>query len=84
MKTIWKYPLHLIDKQTVNMPKGAEILTVQIQNGTITMWALVDPESVKIKRTIEIFGTGHPINTFGIQRKACFYYPAWNFRLAYF
>lgn len=59
--TIWKYPLAVTDTQSVSMPKGAKILTVQIQRGEACLWALVEPDNPTETRIIEIFGTGHPI-----------------------
>ena len=61
-KTIYKYPLQIIDEQWVNIPKGAEILTVQIQNGIPCLWAKVDAQEDNERRLIEIIGTGNPIS----------------------
>ena len=44
------------------MPKGAEILTVQLQ-GVPCFWALVEPSAKNEKRTFIIHGTGHNIST---------------------
>jgi hypothetical protein len=61
MKTIYKYPLTLSDNP-ISMIKGAEILTVKLQNGTPTLWALVDTnEYLEESRLIVIRGTGHNI-----------------------
>jgi hypothetical protein len=57
MKTIYKYTLDSQDC-TLNLPKGAEILTVQLQNGIPTLWALVNNMTVTEKRHICIVGTG--------------------------
>ena len=63
MKTVFKYPLQVKDKQEIQMPVGAEILCVQVQGGTPCLWAKVDTEAAyDIKRTIRIYGTGHHIN----------------------
>lgn len=43
MKTIYKYPLDVTDRQVIAMPEDAEILTVQVQNGKPMLWAVVDP-----------------------------------------
>ena len=52
------------------MPKDAEILTVQTQNGKPCLWALVDPKAETEIRVIEIFGTGHPVlSDMGTSRK---------------
>lgn len=59
-KTIYKYPLMTSGRQFVDMPEGAEILTVQVQAGEPFLWAKVDPCSELIeRRLIYIHGTGH-------------------------
>lgn len=62
MKTIWKYPVAVVDVQTIGMPLGAEILTIQDQKGTPCIWALVDSDAPLADREIRIAGTGHKIN----------------------
>ena len=59
--TIWKYPLQATERQTVTMPVGAEILTVQTQHNRASLWAQVDDTQRPIERTIGIYGTGHPL-----------------------
>lgn len=62
MKKIWKYSLHLdLESEFIEMPKGAEILSAQNQNGTVCIWVLVDPLAPKEKREIAVWGTGHKI-----------------------
>lgn len=61
-KQIWKYELDIELNQTIEMPKGAEILTVQTQNGHPCLWALVDPKQPTEERHIEMFATGEPIH----------------------
>lgn len=61
MKTIHKYTLETTDKQTVKLPKDAEILTIKTQFDEPQLWALVDVENELEERTIEIFGTGHDV-----------------------
>jgi len=62
VRTIYEFPLEVIDAQAVQMPSGAQILTVQKQNGTPCIWAMVDTENQKEERFFEIFGTGHPMH----------------------
>lgn len=57
--TIWKYPLTITGNQTLDMPKGAIILSAQIQFGLLYLWAMVDPTQPHDERDIEIIGTGH-------------------------
>lgn len=66
MTTIWKYPLKLQDHQSVDMPLGAEILTVQFQDGIPCLWAKVDSMMHNKKlRSIALVGTGHPVSEDG-------------------
>lgn len=61
-KIIYRYPLLVTDYQEVLMPIGAEILTIQTQGENPSLWALVDPNESNVEsRSIEMFGTGHPI-----------------------
>lgn len=57
--TIWKFELDTVGK--VEMPIGAEPLTVQMQNDKPCLWAMVDPEAAKETRQFNIFGTGHKL-----------------------
>jgi len=66
-KIIWKYEIS--STQTlIEMPKDAQILSVQVQNEIPCIWVLVDPEKPKNEKVIEIFGTGHKIPCVGINR----------------
>jgi hypothetical protein len=58
---IYKYELALTEKQVIQMPDCAEILSVQIQNGGIFLWALVNPNYKNKDVLIAIYGTGNPI-----------------------
>ena len=62
MKTVWKYTLTLDeDLNFLEMPKDAEILTVQIQHGFPTLWVLVDPSAPFEIRVVRVAGTGHEL-----------------------
>ena len=61
MKRILKYKIEAIGEQSVEMPLGAEILTVQIQNGEPHIWAMVEDGFCPLKYRIRTFGTGHEI-----------------------
>lgn len=62
MKTIYKYPLEIKDYQAIDMPIGAEILTVQTQNAIPCIWAMVDPDLASVKYEFGLFGTGFQIS----------------------
>ena len=62
MKRVYKYPLDIQDEVIVMMPKGARVLSVQVQNGRPCLWAAVDPNEMTLEeRRFRIAGTGHPI-----------------------
>jgi len=76
MKTIWKFSTliegQFKEKFTLQMPIGAEILTIQTdeKNNHPTIWALVDPQAEMEDRFFELYGTGHSIHEdMGIERK---------------
>lgn len=58
-RVVWKYALEATDWQTIEMPGGAEVLTVQVQHGEPVLWALVDPDNELMERTFRMAGTGH-------------------------
>lgn len=63
LNVIWKFPLRSEDTQVVMMPTRAEILTVQMQDGVPTIWALVDPTANREQVKIIIVGTGRLFDT---------------------
>lgn len=69
-KTIWKFPLHVVGINRLQIPDGYEVLTVQSQNNTPCLWILVNPESPKVDCMFETFGAGHSIHyDMGVERK---------------
>jgi hypothetical protein len=62
MKTIWKYDVPITDHFSLELPAGAELLTVQVQFGVPCIWAIVDPEKPLVETQFHLFGTGHAIN----------------------
>lgn len=63
MRKIYKYPVEVADIQTILLPLGAQILTVQEQNGQPYIWAIVDTETDSEPRRFRLYGTGHNIET---------------------
>jgi hypothetical protein len=58
---IYKYQLRITDEQVIDLPRSAQLLTVQEQAGTVCLWAWVCPSEPIQSRKIRIVGTGHPI-----------------------
>ena len=59
--TIWKFPFKFpLGRFEIEMPKDAEILSVQVQRDVPCIWAKVIPENEKNTRRFRIIGTGHP------------------------
>ncbi len=64
MKTVYKYPFLLEDRQLIGLPKGAKPLTVQLQGGQLCLWVLVDDKVTDVDPFyFAVCGTGHPIPT---------------------
>ena len=61
MKTIYKYQIPLTPQIRLFLPEKAEILTVQIQNGIVTMWAIVDTNTLDAERMLAVYGTDYEI-----------------------
>lgn len=57
-KSIWKFPIRILDEQTIVMPAGAKILFGAVQHGIPNVWAEVDIYAPQVERTIRIYGTG--------------------------
>ena len=62
MIVIWKYDLEN-PTQEILMPEDARILTVQMQNESLCLWALVDTDKPRICREFQVYGTGHTIQS---------------------
>lgn len=65
-RVIWKYQLATVARQTIDMPRGARILTVQLQANAITLWAMANPDARPARRVIEIHGTGERMRDPGL------------------
>src|SRR5277367_2367258 len=58
---VWKYPLSINREQSIELPRGASPLAVEVQHDQLCLWAMVDPEAETAPRTVWVHGTGHPI-----------------------
>ena len=61
MLSIWKFGLPLSDRVEIEMPHGAQVLSVGVQRGNPCLWALVDAHRRQVHRTFYVHGTGHPV-----------------------
>lgn len=59
---IYKVALELTGVQKIVVRRGAKILSVQVQDNRICLWALINKNELLDILTIEIHGTGRPIN----------------------
>lgn len=65
-KTIFKYPIKIEKNTTLELPKGAEVLTCQVDQKTETPCIWVKQErhlsgTLPEQRTFLLFGTGHDL-----------------------
>jgi hypothetical protein len=59
--TIFKFPIYIGKGQTIQVPKGAQFLTANEQDGALWVWALVNPVAQNEPAVISVFGTGFTI-----------------------
>lgn len=62
---IWKFAIPIQREIELRLPSGARILTVQLKDNEVTLWALVNPDAEKETRHFEIYGTGHEVHDAG-------------------
>jgi hypothetical protein len=62
MITIHKYQFPIADDVAIKMPERARVLSVQVQNGIPTLWAMVETDWKKEERKFKVYGTGHELN----------------------
>ena len=69
MRAIWKFTLQppaaatSMPTTVIEMPEGAQILTVQVQHGQPCIWAVVDVNAPKRKYEFWIWPTGGQTDT---------------------
>jgi hypothetical protein len=61
MQMIWTFPIPQSDAFTLDLPRRARFLDVQVQHGKPQAWFLLDPAAEKVRRRFAVTGTGHPI-----------------------
>lgn len=68
MVTIYKYQFEINDRIEIEMPEQARVLSIQIQSGKPTIWAMVNTEWPLEKRTFLMYSTGHKMNELDLFR----------------
>lgn len=63
MRQVWKYPLRVMDVQTIQVPGGAKFLKAMADphGDFINLWFLLRPVNALESRTFYVYGTGHTI-----------------------
>lgn len=59
---VFKYELPVGDEVSIDMPRGAEILHVDVQNHRPYLWARVDASAPPEARHFRFAGTGHTLD----------------------
>lgn len=62
-KTIWKYPIPILEDFEIELPEGAQIIRFANENGFLFLWAVVSPDNKLQKRRIRAFKTGAEMPT---------------------
>jgi len=55
---VFKYPLALVAHQEIQVHPIRHLLSVHVQNGTVCLWAEVDPEGKEQSMPVYVVGTG--------------------------
>ena len=63
MNKIFKYPIPVLEKFSLNLAKDARILRVDTVEGQFWLWVIVNPDVPTEKRYFECYKTGMPIET---------------------
>ena len=61
MRRVYKYELSSQEEQSIEIPRGGQILSVQVQHNLPQMWVLVNPGNPSVERRFSVYGTGHDI-----------------------
>jgi len=62
MKTIWKFPIKVTDRQTIEAPGIGRILHIGLDpSGGACAWAEVDTDDPPTQVALDIYGTGNPM-----------------------
>lgn len=62
MLKVFKYQVEVSDYPEIDMKIGAHILSFQVQQGGLCIWAIVNPDGDDEVRRFRLVGTGHEIN----------------------
>lgn len=62
MAVILKYPLNIAVQQVVHLPVEAQVLSIEVQNDRLCMWALCEDAAFRQTKAIEVVAivTGMP------------------------
>lgn len=60
MMTMWKQAVPILDEFTIDLPRGAIIRALQMQDGIPCIWFQCDPDKQGVEtRRLRYYGTGH-------------------------
>lgn len=62
MRTIWEFPFLSSAIVEIQMPKGAEVMDVEMRASTPCLWAIVDTDHPLETRRFRVYGTGNQLN----------------------
>lgn len=61
VEVIHKFKVPITDTFDLDLPDGAEVLCVQVQNGEPYFWVKLNPERQTKVRRFAVHGTGHQV-----------------------
>ena len=66
-ETIWKFPLHIVEHQQVEIPGPGVLLDIQFQGPQLCMWVGVTPGRPRAVHNLCVVGTGMPMPNFKVR-----------------
>lgn len=64
MKTIFKYTIPFMEKVSMDLPVGAQVVRIDGMDGFLFMWCIVDTDAPIEKREFLLFKTGSPMPSY--------------------
>lgn len=66
METVFKYSLPEVGANGLELPKGAKVISADVQGQMICLWAIVNPEAPKETRQFVVAPTGNGVDVTGL------------------
>ena len=66
MRTIYKYKIEIQDRQIIEMPFHSQILHLEVVDGDVFLWAMVETDNHMVNVEFVTFATGQEIPNYAL------------------